>query len=182
LASLIYKPPSGGDLEAVEVRVPGGSMIYTFMPGVPKDVLPEHVAYVTTTLGALEGTIPTPAAPGVALQGASGSTSYTYEVVAYNANGDGIPSATTTIANGNSNLGGGNGNVVTWSAPAAALAGAITGYKVVRTAGGPSQGLIGTVLASSPLTFTDTGGAATVYTPSATNPNQIVVATGPGEI
>ncbi len=180
MASLIYKPPVGGNVEAVEIRSLGGQ-IYTFTPGVPLDVLPEHVSYVTAQLAALEGTIPTPAAPSVVPAGATGSTTYGYAVVAYDANGDTPPSATTTITNGNASLAGANGNTITWVAPTA-LGGAITGYKILRQSGGPSQGLIGTVLASSPLTFTDNGGAASVYTPSATNPNQVVAASGPGEV
>ncbi len=180
MASLIYKPPVGGNVEAVEIRTLGGQ-IYTFMPGVPLDVLPEHVSYVTAQLAALEGTIPTSAAPSVAPAGTPGSTSYGYQVVAYDSNGDTPPSPTTTINNGNASLAGSNGNTITWVAPAA-LAGAITGYKIIRISGGPSQGLIGTVLASSPLSFTDNGGAATPYTPSATNPNQVVAGTGPGEV
>lgn len=180
MASLIYQPPAGGNLEAVEVRVTGGTYIYTFVPGVAQDVLPEHVADVTTTLGALEGTIPTPSAPGVALQGTGGSTTYGYKVVATGVNGDTPESAETQIATGNASLGSGNGNVITWTAPAA-LSGAITNYKVIRSTGGSNQGLIGTV-AGNVLTFTDTGISASVYAASGTNPNQAVVATGPGEV
>jgi hypothetical protein len=113
--------------------------------------------------------------------GTTGAATYTYEVAAYDNNGDTLPSATTSISNGNASLAGPNGNVITWTAPVT-LAGAVVGYKVIRTVGGPSQGLIATVLATSPLTFTDNGGAATVYTPSVAAPGQVVVVTGPSEV
>lgn len=181
MASLIYQPPAGGNLEAVNVRLSVGSgQIYTFSPGVPTDVLPEHVSNITAALKALEGTIPTPSAPVVTPAGTTGSTTYGYKVVAVGVNGDTPPSSETQITNGNATLDSTNKNGVTWTAPTA-LSGAITGYKVLRSTGGATQGLVGSV-AGNVLTFTDTGIAATVYSPSATNPGQVGVAAGPGEI
>jgi len=299
VASLIYKPPAGGNLEAVEVRLSVGSgMIYTFSPGVPTDVLPEHVSNVTAALQALAGTLPTEAAPTVSLvgPGGDGTTTYTYEVVAVDADGDGIPSATAsppaalstppaptgthTAASTNLTVGtytakatytnaqgetvgsatssgvsaaagdkvtwtassvpagatgvnfyliaGGSGVTlgfigsavpsggvatldlltatqgntvtapvanttgspsalstssychITWTAPST-LTGAVTNYKVIRTVGGPSQGLVATV-ASNVTSYDDKGGAATTYTPVGANPGLVAVGTGPGEI
>jgi len=299
VASLIYKPPAGGNLEAVEVRLSVGSgMIYTFSPGIPTDVLPEHVSNVTAALQALAGTLPTEAAPTVGLvgPGGDGTTTYNYKVVAVDADGDGIPSsavappaalstppaptgahtaASTNLTSGTYTakatyvnaqgetvgsatsagvsasagdkvtwtassvpagatavnfylIAGGSGvtlgfigsavpvagvatldlltltqgNTVTapvanttgspsalstssychiaWTAPST-LVGAVINYKVLRTAGGGTQGLIATV-ASNVTSYDDKGGAATAYSASGTNPGLIAAVTGPGEI
>lgn len=181
MASLIYTPPSGGNLEAAEVRLSVGSgMLYTFSPGVPTDVLPEHVSNVTAALKALAGTVAAVAQPTVTPVGTPGSTTYGYKVVAITGNGDTVPSTERQTTTGNATLDGTNKNTVTWVAPTA-LTGVITGYKILRTTGGATQGLIGSVGAST-LTFTDTGLTASAYTPAVAAPGEVVVGTGPGEI
>jgi hypothetical protein len=180
VASLIYTPPSGGNLGAVEVRVTGGTYMYTFTPGVPQDVLPEHVADVTATLQALAGTVAAVAQPTVAVVGTPGSTTYGYKVVAVTADGDTVPSTERQVTTGNATLDGTNKNRITWVAPTA-LAGTITGYKVLRSTGGAAQGRIATV-AANVLTLDDTGLTAAAYTPAVAAPGQIAVATGPDEL
>jgi hypothetical protein len=158
-----------------------GNIIYSLEPGVPHDIPPEHFAAVVAAVRIASGTLaPVAAGPVITHQGAGGAASYTYEVVAYDATGDAVPSPTTTDAAGNAALGSGNGEIVTWVAPANPSS-ARLGFKVIRTAGGPSQGLLGTV-GPSVVTFTDTGGAATVYTPAGTNPGVAQAIAGPPEI
>lgn len=181
MASLIYTPPAGGNLEAVEVRLSAGSgMIYTFSPGVPTDVLPEHVSNVTAALQALAGTVAAVAQPTVANVGTPGSTTYGYKVVAVTADGDTVPSTERTTTTGNATLDGTNKNRITWVAPTA-LTGVITNYKILRSTGGATQGRISTV-AGNVLTLDDTGLVASAYTPAGSAPGQIAVGTGPGEI
>jgi hypothetical protein len=179
MASLIVLPPSGGSPGPYVVATPGG-VTYTFDAGIAKDVLNEHVAYVTAALQAIAGTVAPPAAPTVAPAGTPGTTTYGYEIVAVTADGDTPPSPEQRITNGFAVLTAPNGNVISWTAPAA-LAEAITGYKVLRSTGGATQGLLGTV-DEDILTFTDTGGVATTYTPAVSNPGQIAVVAGPGEL
>lgn len=100
----------------------------------------------------------TPAAPSVSVQGAAGTRTWRYYVVAQNASGNSQPSAITTISNGAATLSATQFNRLTW----APVAGA-TGYKVMRFASGGSPvstGLIATV--TSP-TFDDTGAASSTY-------------------
>lgn len=77
---------------------------------------------------------------------------------------DSMPSTTRNITNSATTT----NNTITWTAVPGAV-----GYKIVRTAGGPSQGQIGYVQANHPsyLTFTDTNIAATAYTPAGSQPN-----------
>jgi hypothetical protein len=105
------------------------------------------------------GTLTSPTAPTVTPVGAAGAASYTYTVVAFDSNGDGIASPVGTTATGNAALGPVNYNQITWAAVPNA-----TGYKIIRTIGGTTQGLIGTINAVAPLSFNDTGLVATAYT------------------
>lgn len=111
------------------------------------------------------GSLATATAPTVTNQGAVGAVTYSYTVVAYDSNGDGIPSPVGTTATGNAALTATNYNALAW----AAVAGA-TGYKIQRTVGGTTQGTIANVSSSAPLTLNDTGLVATPYTPVAANP------------
>ena len=155
--------------------------IYSLEPGVPQDIPIEHFAAVLAAVRIAGGTLaPVVAGPVITHQGTGGATSYTYKVAAYDATGDAVPSPTTTDAAGNAALGAGNGEIVTWVAPADPT-GARLGFKIIRTAGGPSQGLIGTV-GPSVVTFTDTGGAGTVYTPAGSNPGVAQAIAGPPEV
>jgi hypothetical protein len=152
--------------EAVVITV--AESTYTFTAQNPVYVDPAHLASVKAQLTSIFGTLPTPAAPAVAPTGGAAG-SQTYAVVAFNDQGDTPQSAPTNTAVGPTTLDATHYNTVNWSAVANAK-----GYKVIRTAGGPSQGLIATVLAGT-LTFRDDNseGAATVYTPSAANPANV---------
>src|SRR5207245_717152 len=126
-------------------------------------------------------TLPVPAAPVITQGGAAGSTNYTYEVVAINANGDGVPSATTQTTTVAATLTGSNYNIITWTMVKGA-----SGYRIIRTAsaGVPaSTGNITTiangyganqVTANQPtigtMSINDTGLTATAYVASTTNP------------
>ena len=107
-----------------------------------------------------------PAAPTVAPQGTTGSTTYTYAISALYANGQQSPlSPSTTTATGNTVLNGTNYNKITWSA----VSGAVN-YNIYRlAAGGVSPvavGLIGN--SGGTLQFLDQA-AATVAVVSPTN-------------
>lgn len=100
----------------------------------------------------------TPAAPSVAVHGATGTRTWRYYVVAHNASGNSQASAITAISNGAATLSATQFNRVTW----APVAGA-TGYKVMRFASGGvpvATGLIATVAGT---TFDDTGAASSSY-------------------
>jgi hypothetical protein len=116
-----------------------------------------------TTVAA--GTLTTATPPTVTVVGTPGAITYTYDVVAFSSNGDGIPSTTGTTATGNAALSLTNLNRLTWAAVAGAA-----GYKIVRTVGGATQGVIATFQVPSVLTLDDTGLVATPYTPSIVNP------------
>ncbi len=104
-----------------------------------------------------------PSAPAVTQGGTPATTNYTYAVVAKDALGGGsIASATTQTTTGAATLNGTNYNVITWSPIANAVS-----YDVYRTAsaGTPATtGRIGNVVATSALTFNDTGLAGNGFT------------------
>jgi hypothetical protein len=95
-----------------------------------------------------------PTSGAVANQGTAGSTSYSYKVVAVSGTKAGAATSAITTTTGAASLTGTNFNRLTWAAPAAGVN--ITGYRVYRTAGGGSTGLIGTV-AGDVLQLDDTG-------------------------
>lgn len=144
--------------EALEVRV-GDGVIYTLMPGVPRDVPQEHLAPVLNAIAkaAPNQTVATPAAGTLSGSGSSGgATTYTYTLVASNDQGDTAQSATVSTATGQASLSAGTPIVITFpSAPT----GYFDNWKVIRTVGGSSQGLIATV-AKSATSASDTGQAA----------------------
>jgi hypothetical protein len=152
MASLVVKPAT--PKEVVRVRL--GEVQYTFFPGVPRDVPDERAPSLTTLLQAVEGTLASPT-PTVTPTGTAGSTSYSYEVVAYNGNGDTLPSTAGTTTTGNATLSGTNYNALSWASATGA-----TGYKVLRTVGGSTQGLIANVVTT---TYNDQGATASSYTP-----------------
>jgi hypothetical protein len=101
--------------------------------------------YITNAVG-------TPPDPTITQAGTPGMTSYTYETEAKNAIGLGVVSNTVTTTTGNAALSGTNYNIVhttCGSMPAGTV------EDVWRTAGGATQGLIGTVVCGS--AFNDTG-------------------------
>lgn len=95
-----------------------------------------------------------PTSGAVGNQGTAGSTTYTYKVVAVSGSKVGAATSALTTTTGNATLDGSNFNRITWAAPTAGID--ITGYRIYRTAGGATQGLIGTV-AGDVLTLDDTG-------------------------
>jgi hypothetical protein len=107
-------------------------------------------------------------APTVTPTGGTGATTYSYQVVAVNAHGDSVPSTTTTITNGVASLSSSTYNLIGWTQVQGA-----TSYKIIRTAGGGSTGLLATVAATQPTTGTmsyqDQGASASVYTASTKN-------------
>lgn len=95
-----------------------------------------------------------PTSGAVANAGTPGSTTYTYKVVAVAGTKVGAATAALTTTTGNVTLSGTDYNTVSWAAPTAGID--ITGYRVYRTAGGATQGLIATV-AGDVLSLNDTG-------------------------
>lgn len=95
----------------------------------------------------------TPSAPTVTPTGTTGATSYGYKVEALNHDQTSIASAAGTTTTGNAALSTTNYNHVTWVAVTGA-----TGYRIYRTVGGATQGVIAWV--GNITAFDDTGIAA----------------------
>jgi len=96
------------------------------------------------------GALATPALPTVTPQGTAGATAYSYVIVALAQNGVSAASAAGSTAIGNATLSGTNTNRIVWVAVSGA-----TAYRIYRTVGGATQGLIATVGATT--TIDDTG-------------------------
>lgn len=92
----------------------------------------------------------TPGAPLVAPQGTTGATTYTYKIVARNADGTTEASQATSTTTGNASLSATNFNQLTWTAVPYAVS-----YDVYRTVGGATTGKI--VSATTSTTANDTG-------------------------
>lgn len=102
-------------------------------------------------------------APVITNGGTPGSTSYSYKVVPkISSTAVGLSAAGST-ATGNATLDVTNKNVITWTAVTGA-----TSYDVYRTAGGATQGKIGTVSAPT-VTLDDTGLAGDAGTAASTH-------------
>jgi hypothetical protein len=115
---------------------------------------------------ALAPTVTTFPADPVASPGRTSLTTWSYQIVAFNGNGDGIPSAAGTVAS-YFDLSVTNYNTITWSAvPNAA------GYRILRTVAGNSPNALGLMgsFGTGTLTFDDTGVPATPYVASIFNP------------
>ncbi len=95
-----------------------------------------------------------PSAPTVTPQGAAGSTTYTYKVVAMHRHGQTAASSAGSTATGNATLSTSNYNSVTWTAVTGA-----TAYRIYRTvASGTSPTTTGQVAVVGVVTqFDDTG-------------------------
>lgn len=107
----------------------------------------------TPTAATLSGPPATPAQPTVTPTGTTGSSTYSYIVIATNANGDSAQSTARTITNGNATLNGTNYNAVSWTAVSGA-----TSYTLLRN---------GFKIASGSATsVNDTGLGASTYTPT----------------
>lgn len=92
----------------------------------------------------------TPTAPIVYTVGTAGATTYGYKATAYNADGHGIASAETTIATGNATLDANNYNRIRIYPVVGA-----TSYRVRRTTGGLTQGVIAIVTESTAVDSTN---------------------------
>jgi hypothetical protein len=162
VSAITFKPSTKAIIpEALQVQA--AENVYTLMAGIVQDVPKEHLAPIQTQITSKGGTLA--AAPTCSLVitgGAAGS--YSFQVIPYNDNGDDIPPTATSTAVGPTTLDGTHFIDVNWTPIAYS-----SGYKVRRVTGGPSQGLIATLGASS-LTFRDNGVAAQAYTPSGANP------------
>lgn len=112
------------------------------------------------------GTLGTAGTATLTVNGTGAAVTYTYQIFVSDSNGDGIPATAVTTSLGPTTLGATNN--ITLNLPATPPGG--TGIGIIRTVGGTTQGLIAR-LADNATSFTDTGIAATTYTPSAVQPN-----------
>lgn len=120
--------------------------------------LEQHVHGASTTLNH-PGYYVVPDAPTVTPQGTPGTTSYSYYVVATGTQDKESEVGTTT--SGHATLDSSNYNRITWTTVAGA-----TGYDVIRTLGGATQGVIATGLSSGTTQYDDQGDTASTYTPA----------------
>lgn len=174
MGSLMVRPANDAPIEDINVRV-GSAVIYTFFPGVPQEIPPEHYAAVRAQLQQLQGNMTSPAAPTVTPQGAAGAATYGYQVVAIGSGGDSMPSPTGQTTTGNAALSGANYNAISWPAVPHA-----NGYRILRTVGGGSTGLIGTVPPGT-TSFNDTGLAASAFAAATSQPPAALVVAGPAD-
>jgi hypothetical protein len=96
------------------------------------------------------GALATPALPTVTPTGTPGATAHSYVIVALAQNGVSAASAAGSTTTGHATLSSANFNRLVWTAVTGA-----TAYRVYRTIGGLTQGLIATV--GNTLTLDDTG-------------------------
>lgn len=118
----------------------------------------------TTASGTMAAMTP---APTVTNNGTPASTTYVYDVVPFNYNGDGVPVDSASFTTGPATLTSVNSLTITWTeVPPGA-----TGVKIVRKTGGASQGLIATLFSFAvPGSFIDTGLVATAYVAATAQP------------
>jgi hypothetical protein len=117
---------------------------------------------LTTTVA---GAMTTPTAPTVTIVGTPGTQTVSYEIVAIGPNGDSMPSTVGTSSTAPTTLSATNYAQLAWTPSA----GAYLGQRIIRTAGGGSQGVIA-VVGPTAASFNDTGLAATAYTAALSNP------------
>jgi hypothetical protein len=142
----------------------GGQLAQTISTGLLKFVNFSTVAGITLTPtldlqsggytgnGIVLNSLTTPGAPTITPQGTTGATTYSYKIVAVMANGQTTDaSAAGTTTTGNATLTAGNNNKIDWVAVSGAFQ-----YRIYRTVGGATQGLISTVTAPV-ITKNDTG-------------------------
>ncbi|MBT9156770.1 MAG: hypothetical protein DDT37_01759 [Firmicutes bacterium] len=106
--------------------------------------------------------IASPAAPTVAVIGATGTTTYRYRITARSRIGETLASPETTITNGNATLSATNLNRITWTA----VAGAVD-YRIWRVFSGGTPATTGAIATVAALTVDDTGLAAAGVIPAA---------------
>jgi len=107
-------------------------------------------------------TIPTPGLPTITVNGAAGATTCTYYLVGTDRYGNlTLPGSPRSVANCNATLDSSNNNTVQTSASTNLNT---YQYKIIRSAGGPNQGLIATVNASVTTNTVDNGISASAWT------------------
>lgn len=155
--ALSYKPASGGTAAGV------------FAVGMP-------FAGITTVAAS------TPDLYSVTPHGTTGSTTYTYVLVALTGCGTSAASSGTSTSTGNATLSGTNYNVLDFHA---LISTGAWGYAIYRTVGGSSQGFIatvpvnrGTYFANGDILFNDTGLPGDSSTPASTNTSGCINAPG----
>ena len=163
MASVIWQPDTAHG--SIDIRIKDRT--YTIEPGVAQDIPVEDFAAVLSALETIDGNLVSPT-PSVTVN-TTGTTTLGYQVVAYNANGDTLPSAAHNVTNSAASP----NNTVTWAAAPGA-----TGYKVIRVTVNP--GLLQDV--GNVLTFTDNNHAATAYTPAGAAVGQDAAPAGPPEV
>lgn len=99
-----------------------------------------------------------PAAPTVTPTPPAGAKTYSYVVVAFSSNGDTPESATGSASNA-AVLNATHYNTVSWGA----MGGSAAGVRVIRIAGGASQGLIATINSPAAGSITDNGLTGQAY-------------------
>lgn len=166
-ASLLLNP-SGGQIYVGSLLVTNPGALPTVGPnqGVSLGIVGsgfgrQSASFAVDVNGALNTrALSTPAAPTVTPTGTAGSTSYSYKVVAKQADGSftaaGAAGSTTT---GNATLSSSNYNAVSW----AAVTGA-NSYDLYRTVGGATQGKIASSLSTT--SFNDQGATASGTAPT----------------
>lgn len=144
----------------------------SYLRYLPQGALITRISFRHTTAftsGALAAVgsdvaLATPSAPTVANVGTAGSTTYSYKLVALNADGTfSAASAAGTTTTGNATLTTGNFNRLTFTPSAS-----VYQYAVYRTAGGVAQGKIATVVtnfATVGITVNDTALVGDTTTP-----------------
>lgn len=121
---------------------------------------------IMTVSGVSASTFSTPAAFGaLTVNGTPGATTYGYRHAYRTYNGDTIYSTETTTATGNATLTGTNSITIP---SGAAWPSGVEKELIIRTTGGATQGVIGTL--DAPAAFTDIGYTATTYTVNSANP------------
>ncbi len=132
------------------------------------DRLAASIAYAASTgsgvITTASGSLSAPGAAVVTVVGPAGSTSYSYQWVAFSSAGDSIPGTSGTTATGPAALSATNYCSI---APPAAVTGAV-GYKLLRVTGGTAQGLIATFYTLPTANVNDTGLTAAAYTAAST--------------
>jgi hypothetical protein len=154
--SLVATPVADFVNVAVMQVIVDSDVVYDFVPGIPKDVDPDHTSLVTTALQGYFGALATPAPPTAAVQGKS--TTRFFKVVTVQAGGDSAPSSAGTSAACWTDP----DEVVTWTASGTETG----GYKILYSPDGlVAYVQVGTVAHGAALSFHYAGQAGTTYAP-----------------
>ena len=100
----------------------------------------------------LQTALATPGSITVTPTGTTGATTYTYKLVALSGAGVTPAGAASSTTTGNATLSATNYNALSWTQVAGA-----TGYRIYRTVGGATTGLIATIAAGATVSVDDTG-------------------------